>query len=245
MHTPAFDHVTDVYEASIDWPKRLANEGPFFRSVLESRQVHTVLDAACGTGHHAAMFHGWGLDVKGADISAAMIARAREQFGDPPGLRWVVRAYEQVVPETFDAVVCVGNSLALAPDMATARTALAHMTAAARRCLVVHVLNLWALPDGPAVWQRCVRADLPGGPSLIVKGVHRQGAEGYIEVLVSTLETPPRLHSETMRFVGLEAGDIEQTLRAAGAATVAFYGNYQRQPYDRAGSVDLIAVAEK
>lgn len=245
MSNPGFDSVADIFESSINWPKRLAHETPFFRRLFETHHVQSVLDAACGTGHHAAMFHQWGLHVQGADISPAMIARARTHFGEPPNLRWVVRSYDQPAPETFDAVVCVGNSLALANDPASAHAALRHMMAAAQKCLVVHVLNLWALPDGPAVWQRCVRADLPVGPSLIIKGVHRCGTNGFIEMLVSTLDTPPKLHSQTILLLGFEASAIDYTLRAAGARTVTFYGNHQQQPYDRSTSVDLIAVAER
>jgi SAM-dependent methyltransferase len=240
-----FEPLRDVYEASINWPKRLAHETPFFRGVFESQKVHTVLDAACGTGQHAALFRQWGLQVQGADISAGMIERARGQFGEQEDLRWVVRGYEEAVPEAFDAVVCVGNSLALARDAATVRVALASLMTAARRCLVVHVLNLWALPEGPAVWQKCVRADVGGKPALIIKGVHRCGGQGYIEVLVSTLEDPPKLHSRSMAFLGIEAAEVEWTLRAAGAREVAVYGGYQKQPYERASSVDLMVVAER
>ena len=49
MPEPAFDDLTDVYEALIDWPKRLAHEGTFYRQRFERAGVHSVLDAACGT----------------------------------------------------------------------------------------------------------------------------------------------------------------------------------------------------
>ena len=55
-----FDDLTDIYEAMIDWPKRLANEGPFYRRWFERVGVQSVVDVACGTGRHAAMFHSWG-----------------------------------------------------------------------------------------------------------------------------------------------------------------------------------------
>ena len=29
--------------------------------------------------------------------------------------------------------------------------------------LLVQVLNLWRLPDGPCVWQKCLRTRLPQG----------------------------------------------------------------------------------
>ena len=56
-----------------------------------------MIDVACGTGHHAAMFHSWGLRVEGADLSAAMIDRARAKFGLPQGLQWTVRGFDQPI----------------------------------------------------------------------------------------------------------------------------------------------------
>lgn len=241
----SFDNLTDIFESIIDWPKRLANEAPFFRSIFESVGIKSLFDAACGTGHHAAMFHEWGLEVEGADISPNMIARARTSFGDQPGLQWVVRPYDQPSPTTFDAAICIGNSLALAKDIATAHDALRHMMTSARRCLILHVLNLWSLPEGPAVWQKCVQTTLPAGPVQIIKGVHLNGTRGFIELLVTTLEPHPKLRSESVTLLALEASDINEVLHAAGAKNVTFYGGYQKQPYDRATSVDLIAVAGK
>ena len=237
----------------IDWPKRLANEEPFYRGLFARAGVKSVVDVACGTGRHAAMFHSWGLRVEGADLSAAMIDRARAAFGEPPGLHWVVRGFDRPIAaaEPFDAAVCVGNSLALAPDVATVERAVGQMLAAVRPggLVVVHVLNLWHLPDGPATWQKCRRAALPQGDVLIVKGVHRCGSRGFVDLIVAKLDEsadkPAAMQTDSICFLGLEAADLEAVARRAGAANVTFFGGYQQQPYDRQASVDLVVVAEK
>ena len=125
MGQVAFDDLTDVYEAMIDWDKRLGNEEPFYRDLFEQAGVHSVLDVACGTGRHAALFHSWGLHVEAADVSESMIGRARALFGEPPGLRWIVRGFQEPIPagESFDVAICVGNSLALASDIRLAEHA--------------------------------------------------------------------------------------------------------------------------
>jgi len=94
MSETSFDDLTDVYEAMIDWAKRLNAEAPFFRRLFEKHNVKRVADVACGTGRHAAMFHSWGLEVEGSDISPNMIDRARETFREPAGLRWAVRGFD-------------------------------------------------------------------------------------------------------------------------------------------------------
>ncbi len=241
--------LADVYEAMVDWPKRLANEGPFYRRWFERVGVESLVDVACGTGHHAAMFHAWGLRVEGADLSAGMIERARAQFGEPAGLRWRVRGFDQPITrqEPLDAAICVGNSLALAPDVATVERALAEMAAAVRPdgLLVVHVLNLWRLADGPCMWQKCRRARLAQGEMLIVKGMHRCATRGYVDLVVTALDGNVQMQSESVPFLGLETAELERMVRSAGAREVQFFGGYQDQPYDRQQSVDLLMIALK
>jgi SAM-dependent methyltransferase len=242
-----FDDLTEVYEAIIDWPRRLAHETPFFRRLFQRVRAARVVDVACGTGRHAALFQSWGLEVEGADISPKMLGRARSTFGEPAGLRWVLRGFDEPIqPEAFDVAVCVGNSLALAPDMATVQRAVQAMLAAVRGggAVVVQVLNLWRLPDGPCVWQKCRRTTLPQGEVLITKGVHRSGARGYVDLVVTDLGRI-ELQGESVPFLGLKTDPLEQAARQAGAARVSFFGGYQDQPYDRQTSVDLVMVAEK
>ena len=243
-----FEDLTDIYEAMIDWPKRLAREGSFYRSCFEGAGVRSVVDVACGTGHHAALFHSGGLRVEGADVSAAMIDRARANFGEPAGLRWVVRSFDEPIgaAEPFDAAVCLGNSLALAPDRETVESAVRQMSAAVRSGgpIIIHLLNLWCLPHGPCVWQKCKRATLPQGEIVILKGIHRCETRGYVE-LITTSPEGALMHSESLPLLALEAGDLESMARAAGATEVQLFGGYEGQLYQREKSVDLVLVATR
>ena len=262
-----FDDFADAYEAMIEWPKRLAHEEPFYRRLFERLGAASVLDVACGTGRHAAMFHSWGLRVEGADVSPAMIELAKASYGEPQGLSWTVRGFDQPVEpvivsrgtvpfllrqksgqspvRSFDVAICVGNSLALAPDVATVERAIRQMLAAVRDggAIVVQVLNLWHLPDGLCVWQKCRRVSSPSD-ALILKGVHRCGDRGYVELIVTDLSGKVSMRSESTPFLGLEASDLDRMARAAGASKVAMFGGYQDQPYEPQQSVDLVMVAE-
>jgi SAM-dependent methyltransferase len=247
MDPNAFNQLTDIYEAMIDWPKRLAAEEPFYRHWFQQAGVERVVDVACGTGHHAAMFHSWGLEVEGADLSPVMIEQARTGFGEPPGLSWTVRGFDEPIPgaESWDAIVCVGNSLALASDLETAQAAILRMMEALRPggILLVQVLNLWRMPDGPCIWQKCLRTRLPQRDALILKGVHRCGQRGYVELAVADPNGGPLLARESPQFLGLESGQLETMARQAGGPKVEFFGGYAAQPYDREASVDLVMVA--
>jgi hypothetical protein len=114
--------------------------------------------------------------------------------------------------------------------------------------IVVQALNLWRLPDGPCQWQKCRRATLTASSPaevLILKGVHRCGDRGYVDLVVTNLSGATTMQSESTPFLGLEAPALEGIAKAAGANTVAFFGGYQDEPYDRTKSVDLVMIAEK
>jgi SAM-dependent methyltransferase len=242
-----FDELAELYEPLTDWPRRLANEEPFYRRLFSETGVGSVLDAACGTGHHAAMFHSWGMRVEGADLSRAMIDRARAAFGENDSLRWRVRAFDRhvVSPDVFDAAICVGNSLALASDEATARRAIGAMLAAVRPggLLIVHLLNPWRLPDGAVQWQKCKRVERQDEKELLVlRGIHRHGRGARLELLAVDLSDARILHAESTSLLCFEAEELQGMALEAGAAKVELFGDYQRRPYDRTQSADLIMV---
>jgi hypothetical protein len=64
-----FDELTRVLDELIDWPKRLASEAPFYRGLFDRVGVRRLVDVACGTRRHAALFHSWGLQVQAAYLA--------------------------------------------------------------------------------------------------------------------------------------------------------------------------------
>ncbi|MCS7304678.1 MAG: class I SAM-dependent methyltransferase [Thermoguttaceae bacterium] len=201
MSGKIFHQWVDVYDLLVDWQRRLEREGPLFQRLFEQTGVRRVLDVACGPGYHAALFHRWGLEVEGADVSEAMIQRAIALHGQMPGLRWTVRAFQEPVPEPgyFDAAICIGNSLALAGDKTTAAEAVRQMMRAVRPggLVVIQVLNLVALPEGQLLWQKCLAACIGGQPKLILKGLHRVGNRALVELLLVDLSRGDRAAFET------------------------------------------------
>lgn len=243
-----FDDLSDIYDALIDWPKRLGNETPFYRQLFERVGARRVLDAACGSGRHAEMFHSWGMEVEGADLSAEMLAKARNRCGEPAGLRWVRRAFDAPVEGAkFDVAICVGNSLALAPDHDTLNRAVVAMLGALRPggALVVQVLNIWPLPNGPAVWQMAKKLKLPNREVNVLKGVRRTGDEGHVELVLSDPETGQLLKSQSVPFLGLTSPQMTAAAELAGATAIHLFGGYRGQPYDAESSADLMMIATR
>lgn len=249
MSDDQFDVLADAYDAMIDWEKRLAREGEFFRGLFDQLGVRTVLDAACGTGRHAAMFASWGLQVQGADLSAAMIDHCRKLHAGVQGLEFVQRSFLDAPPIEFDAVVCLGNSLALLPSMTQVQEAMAGMLAGVRSggALVVQVVNLLSREEGPVRWDKCLRTALPNcRDALILKGTHRASGRGYVDFALVDLSDPTlKLQTQSPSFLELHALELSRIAKGCGCRSVETYGGYDRRPFDAASSADLICLCHK
>ena len=116
---PLYDALSDDYDRFVNWEKRLAHEMPFIERTLRRADARRVIDVACGTGMHAIELAQRGYEVVGADLSAPMIERAREnaasgRYGNLPyrgEVRFVVAGFGelaeklalgQACPESFD-----------------------------------------------------------------------------------------------------------------------------------------------
>lgn len=242
-----FDNLADPYDALIDWPKRLAYEGPFFRELFDGHDVHRVADVGCGTGRHAAMFHAWGLDVEGSDISSVMLERCRELHGDNERLLWVQRSFLEAPlrRRPFDAAVCIGNSLALAGDIENIGKAVSVLVKTVRPggIGVIQILNLWSIAEGPTCWQKVRRLDDDDRVKVLLKGLHRFERRGFVDVV--ELNLPPsgiQWDTKNASFQGLTQAEVTFMLHQAGAVVRDIYGSYGRDPYEETTSKDLIVV---
>ncbi|HEB83424.1 MAG TPA: class I SAM-dependent methyltransferase, partial [Bacteroidetes bacterium] len=110
-----YDELAAKYDMMIRWKTRLERETPFFQRLFTEKRVQRVLDLACGTGHHARLFHKWGCDVIGVDPSPALLRLAREGLEEEDdSLRFIEADYltfPEVVEGPFDVVLSLGNSL--------------------------------------------------------------------------------------------------------------------------------------
>ncbi len=80
-------------------------EQPIVREILDGLPIGVALDAACGTGRHAAYLASLGHTVIGVDSSPGMLARAREKI--PQGEFHEAGLHElPLADDSVDLVVC-------------------------------------------------------------------------------------------------------------------------------------------
>ncbi len=94
-----------------DDPKRRA----FFSSLFGRHGIQTVLDCSCGTGNDLLLFHSLGCHIVGSDLSDSMLkvsSRLIEEQGVGISLKKAdFQNLKAAHSETFDAVMCLGNSI--------------------------------------------------------------------------------------------------------------------------------------
>lgn len=250
-----YDSLSSDYDRFVNWPARLAAEMPFLEQRLAAAGARRVLDAACGTGQHAIALARAGWDVFAADPSAGMLARARANAAAAgAAVRFEQTAFggmsRRFGPAAFDALVCLGNSLPHAADLAGAASALQDFSACLKaggllilqnrnfdRVLSVH--DRWIAPQGFAgdggewLFVRFYDFEADGSITFHVLTLHRESGGIWNQTASST------------RLWPLTDADLTGALRDAGFDILEHCGNARGEPFDPAASPDLVIVARK
>lgn len=251
-----YDELGSDYDLMVSWDERLRREEPFFRKVFADHGVRSVLDAACGTGMHAVEFARWGMRTAGADLSTAMIDRAR-QHARRAGVdvAWSVAAFGGLAAafpgyvDAFDAVTCLGNSLPHLGDDDALDAALADM--ARMLCpggvLVVQDRNYDRVLAERVRFMPITTRGSPGDETLFIRVTDFLGAD-RLAFTILTLRNAGGTWScgaKTTLLRGIERATLERSFARAGFPSVEFFGSYARAAFNAAGTGDLVAVAVK
>lgn len=248
-----YDELGGEYDLMVSWEGRLAREEVFFSSLFDSHGVRRVLDAACGTGMHAIAFARMGRSAAGADISSAMIEKARAHArAAGVEVQWRVAGFgalAQGFEGPFDAVTCLGNSLPHLPDQAALVEALSDFARllAPRGILVIQNRNYDRVLRSPGRSVHLNARPEPEGETLFVRMSEPRGGEA-IDFSILTLRKRDGAWSSSLQTTPLRAitrESLERALAAAGFGPVQVFGDYARAAYDAPGTGDLVAIAGK
>ncbi|MFQ5810267.1 MAG: class I SAM-dependent methyltransferase [Armatimonadota bacterium] len=248
--THFYDALGANYDLLIDWEGRLAREGPFYEKLFAEHEISTVLDMACGTGQHAALFREWGLEVVGCDPSCEMMAACESSFGDL-GIEFLPVGFGEIranLGRSFDAITCLGNSYPHLLTESAAQQTLDdfHASLSPGGVLVLQTLN-YAQMIADNERFMLPSSGVREGRELIFLRVLDFGAElvGFNMVTLVKEGDKWRHHVETTRHRPTFRPELEQQLRRAGFSEVAFCGGFDGSAYEDRTSDHLLAVAER
>lgn len=190
----------------------------------------SLLDLGCGTGNKTVHFAVPGRRITGIDLDAGMIEKARrDNAADGVDYRVMdmAAAPQAFAPHSFDAVLCLGNSLVHLDGTPAIGALLAglHGLLSAGGRLLVQILNYDRILDSGV-------RELPPLASDTALFTRRYEPDGdrlrFITRL--TLKNGPSFENDIPLYP-LRRGELTALLGAAGFSGCEDYGNYAGDPY--------------
>jgi ubiquinone/menaquinone biosynthesis C-methylase UbiE len=233
----AFDRFDEHASAVVD----------FFRRLFDRNGVHTILDCACGTGRHLLLFDSLGYEVCGSDLSAAMLAQARRNLANSGVEIFLLQADYRHLPwhgrGAFDAVVCLG-AIGYLPGEAECLRAFRSMRGVLRDGGIL-VLTATLTDKQWAQRPRFVLATNTRDVSRVYAIDYLERTACYDILDVFHTGQHQGLQVWSAELMALLQEDQRRLLAGAGFRSVDFFGTFEFDPYNRATSDRLIAVARR
>lgn len=254
-----YDQFSEDYDRFVNWEERLAIEIPFLISELRdiksiTDQTISVLDAACGTGHHLISMKERGYAVAGADISAKMVeismknARLAE-LKIPIKQAGFGQLAEAFGNDAFDGLLCLGNSLphvleedALSNTITDFKTVL---RSGGKLIIqnrnfdnVLTTKNRWMEPqtfrEGLKTWvfARFYDFEPDGMITFNILILTKQGLEVFEQRVINTRLRP------------LKMTELVNILRKSGFVDIQLFGDLQGSAFDKEESGNLVITAK-
>jgi len=241
-----YDAIASHYDDIVDGPARSEAAARFATWLTGSHRVRRALDVACGTGLHARAMAGRGVQVVAADASEAMLQQARTCPGEADDrIEWLHAPMETIaqrVTGSFDAVVCMGNSLP-------------HLLTDARLRQTVRGFRTVLADEGLAAVQMLNYDRILARRERVV-GVTRRGHREYIrfydflpkQIRFNILELDwqddrCRHDLHQTHLAPYRAEQLCEAFREAGFEDVDLFGGLPDEPFDVSKSEGLLLIA--
>jgi glycine/sarcosine N-methyltransferase len=232
-----------------DWMKfKNPDRDEFFRSLFEKHNVKTILDCACGTGHELILFHSFGCDVQGSDISKSMLEQAQKNLSEAelqiPLKRIDFRYLDNHFRSEFDAVVCLTSAITEPLTESEALAALSSMRGVLKDggILVFDQGQTDARMKNPSKFDLILNER--DYSRIFVMDYSDKEMEVHVFDFVHT-ENERAFHHNLFRMRIRLKDEWQRLLNQVGFKKTEFFGDWKFTPYDKNTSMRLVAVAEK
>lgn len=243
-----YDDIADTYDDMTGADARQAAAGALADHLQQQFDVHSALDAACGTGVHAVALAQLGIRTVGSDISAAMLRQARRR-ADAAGVevRWVEAPMQELadrIEGAFDAVLCLGNSL---PHLLADADLDATIAGFARKLapagvVILHVLNYARILAERERIIHISRRD----QTEYVRFYDFLDDRVRFNILELTWDGDTCRHTlHTTEHRPYRARDLTSALTRHGLSDIRLYGDMQLAAFNEKTSGALVAVAQR
>ena len=249
------------YDTFVNWDKRLANEGPFFKQLFEAEGVHRVIDVGAGSARHSIMFATWGLDVVAVDPDDSMLEQARanhERFSAEieagGGSLTIVSGgfgeLHRMGLEKADAVICTGNALPHVAGRDGLTEALADFSAVVHPggVLVLHLLNHGRLLETRPRTIPPKVVETPEGTMVFVRVIDYPEGDEFLDFDFVTLQRRADgswdVASRRSPHTAIPESLLRTELPCAGFGRIEVFGGHDRHALTSADE-SMIVVAHR
>ena len=243
-----YNRLADEYDSMTSFDVRIAKELPIFSSLIEKYKIKTALDAGCGTGVHSLVLGKLGVEVVAVDISSEMIhrlhTRSKKQKLKIKTIKTDFLNLPAKIHQQFDAIFCMGNSLAHAKT---------------QRELLRILSNFYKLlnPNG-LLFIQILNYDRIISRKEIIQNIKESDGKIYIRFYCFTdkninfniiiLERKDgllqyKLQTTTLRPIGQK--EIVELLKRAGFKKIDSFGSIMAEKFIKNKSKDLFIIARK
>ncbi len=245
---PLYDQFGE-YDVMVNWQERLQKEAPFLQGLLRRAGARRVLDVGCGTGRHAIHLADLGFEVVGADPSAEMVERARENARGKARVRFVQAGFgglRQAAEGTFDAVLCLGNTLPHIRSQSELVEALGDIAGVLRQggLLVIQQLNYDRILAQRQRFLGLTEAKRDDGEYLFFRFYDFEGEAVTFNVLI--MERPGggawTWRVEATRLQPILSTQLCESLVRTGFARFSLQGSMAGEGFNPLSSNDLVVV---
>jgi glycine/sarcosine N-methyltransferase len=248
-----YDDLAPSYDRMTDFQGRLGRDTPLFEALVRKFSIRSALDAGCGTGFHSILLARVGVDVTAIDLSSEMVRRAAEN-AERAGV--TIRAYQSSFSEIggpapaatggtppparrpFDALFCLGNTLAHMEDDAALDESLGNFRKVLKPggVLLVQVLNYEKI----LAERKEVLGVRKAGDSTFER--RYSYGEGGVTFTVTTTG-PGGSKADSVSLRPLIRPILLGSLLRCGYREITTYGTLTLQPYASGTSRDLVVTA--
>ena len=248
-----YDTLSADYDRFVNWQARLSFELPFIIQQLKTANARTILDAASGTGMHAIALAQCGFTSFGADLSQGMIAKAIKnamtagvQVGfEATGFGSFARVFGE---HSFDALLCLGNSLPHLLSSSDLSVALIDFAASLRPggLLIIQNRNFDAVMSKHERWME-PQSHTESDTQWVFLRFYDFDPDGLLTFNMVTLK---RVGSgewsqtiTTSRLRPLLKHELVSCLAGAGFTDITCSGNMNGAAFDSVSSSNLVVIA--
>ncbi len=241
-----YNLLSEDYDLMTRFDERMVKERPIFEELNKQYGFRKTLDAGCGSGFHSILLSSLGIEVTGIDTSKKMIDLAKKNAS-----RHQVSAkftetdfltFPEQVQDSFDAIFCLGNSLA-------------HLLSKHELDTVAENFRRGLLPGGYLIIQLLNYAKILNKKERLV-GITEYGnkifirfydfKEHLIQFNILILEKGKSGFSHQMISTQLypwRLSELQNTLQKNGFNQVQFFADLSKNKFDAETSGNLVVIA--